>query len=230
MNALTAVERLPRAELESLQLARLRHVVRHAALRVPLFGERLARAGVSADTIHSLDDLRRLPFTTKADFRDAYPYGLLAVPLTEVVRIHASSGTTGKPTVVAYTRRDIEMWTDVMARTLLAGAVGPGDIVQNAYGYGLFTGGLGFHYGIERVGAAAIPSPAASPTGSSPRSPIWARPSCARRPRMRCTWPRPWRRPGCRPAICRSASGSSGRSHGRKAYGRPWSVAWGWPR
>jgi phenylacetate-CoA ligase len=150
------VERLSRADLERLQLERLRALVAHAA-RVPLHRDRLAAAGVTADGIRTLGDLRRLPFTTKADFRDTYPFGLLAVPMDQVVRIHASSGTTGKPTVVAYTRGDLDIWTEAMARTLRAGGVRPGDVVQNAYGYGLFTGGLGFHYGAEAVGAAVIP-------------------------------------------------------------------------
>jgi phenylacetate-CoA ligase len=157
MRDLTAVERAPRAELEALQLRRLRRVVAWVAERVPLYRERGRAAGVSAQDIHSLADLARLPFTTKADFRDTYPYGMLAVPLEDVVRIHASSGTTGKPTLVAYTRSDLEMWTEVMARTLAMGGVGPRDVVHNAYGYGLFTGGLGFHYGAERLGAAVIP-------------------------------------------------------------------------
>jgi phenylacetate-CoA ligase len=151
-----AVETLPRADLARLQLERLRALVTRA-VRVPLHRERLAAAGVTADAIRTLDDLRRLPFTTKADFRDTYPFGLLAVPMDQVVRIHASSGTTGKPTVVAYTRGDLDVWTEVMGRTLRAGGVRPGDVVQNAYGYGLFTGGLGFHYGAESVGAAVIP-------------------------------------------------------------------------
>ncbi len=154
---LTAIERLSRAELTTLQLERLRRQVARACERVPLYRERLGRAGVTASAIRSLDDLRRVPFTVKDDFRDTYPFGLLAVPMDEVVRVHASSGTTGKPTVVAYTRGDLEVWTDVMARTLLAGGVGRRDVVHNAYGYGLFTGGLGFHYGAERVGAAVIP-------------------------------------------------------------------------
>jgi phenylacetate-CoA ligase len=124
---------------------------------VPLYRDRLRAAGVRAADLRSLADLPSLPFMTKADFRDTYPYGLLAVPLDDVVRIHASSGTTGKPTVVAYTARDIELWTVIMARTLRAGGVGPADVVQNAYGYGLFTGGLGVHYGAERIGAAVIP-------------------------------------------------------------------------
>jgi phenylacetate-CoA ligase len=157
MKDLTAVERLRRPELERLQLARLQKTVARAAARVPLYRERLRKAGIASRDVRSLDDLRRLPFTTKADFRDAYPFGLLAVPMEQIVRIHASSGTTGKPTVVAYTRRDLDTWSDVMARTVMAGGVGPGDVVHNAYGYGLFTGGLGFHYGAERVGAAVIP-------------------------------------------------------------------------
>jgi len=151
------VERLPRPELERLQRERLRQTVARVAQTVPLYRERLRAAGVRAEDIRSVADLARLPFTTKADFRDTYPYGLLAVPLHEVVRIHASSGTTGKPTVVAYTRADVATWAEVMARTLMAGDVGPGDVVQNAYGYGLFTGGLGVHYGAERLGAAVIP-------------------------------------------------------------------------
>jgi phenylacetate-CoA ligase len=122
------VETLPRAELERLQLERLRDLVARAA-RVPLHRDRLAAAGVEAEDIRTLDDLRRLPFTTKADFRDTYPFGLLAVPMEQVVRIHASSGTTGKATVVAYTRRDLDVWTEVMARTLRAGGVQPGDVV-----------------------------------------------------------------------------------------------------
>ena len=156
MSDVTPTETLPRADLARLQLERLRAVVARAA-RVPLHRDRLAAAGVGPDGVRALDDLRRLPFTTKADFRDTYPFGLLAVPMDEVVRIHASSGTTGKPTVVAYTRGDLDVWTAVMARTLRAGGVRRGDVVQNAYGYGLFTGGLGFHYGAESLGAAVIP-------------------------------------------------------------------------
>ena len=153
----TPVETGSRVSLEALQLTRLRALVTRVAERVPLYRDRLHAAGVRPEDVRTLADLRALPFTTKADFRDTYPYGLLAVPLEEVVRIHASSGTTGKATIVAYTRHDIEIWTEVMARTLRAGGVGPADVVQNAYGYGLFTGGLGFHYGAERVGAAVIP-------------------------------------------------------------------------
>ena len=156
MSDVTAIERQPRSDLTRLQVERLRALVERAA-RVPLHRERLAAAKVGPGDIRSLDDLRRLPFATKSDFRDTYPFGLLAVPMDQVVRIHASSGTTGKATVVAYTRADLDAWTEVMGRTLRAGDVGPGDVVQNAYGYGLFTGGLGFHYGAEAVGAAVIP-------------------------------------------------------------------------
>ena len=157
MTDLTLVERMPRAELERLQVARLRRQVARAAERVPLYHERLRGAGVTAGDIQSLGDLRHLPFTVKSDFRDTYPFGLLAVPMEEIVRIHASSGTTGKPTVVAYTRGDMDTWSEVMARTLMLGGVGRSDVLHNAYGYGLFTGGLGFHDGGERVGAAVIP-------------------------------------------------------------------------
>ena len=156
MSDVTAIERQPRSDLTRLQVERLRALLERAA-RVPLHRERLAAAKVGPGDIRSLDDLRRLPFATKSDFRDTYPFGLLAVPMDQVVRIHASSGTTGKPAVVAYTRGDLDVWTEVMSRTLRAGGVRPGDVVQNAYGYGLFTGGLGFHYGAEAVGAAVIP-------------------------------------------------------------------------
>lgn len=157
MNHATAIERASRADLERLQTECLRGVVTWAIERVPRVRDRLAAAGVRPEAIRSLADLRRLPFMTKDDFRETYPYGLLAVGLEQIVRIHASSGTTGKPTVVAYTAGDLEVWTQVMARTLAMADVGPRDVVQNAYGYGLFTGGLGFHYGAERLGAAVIP-------------------------------------------------------------------------
>jgi phenylacetate-CoA ligase len=153
----STIERAPRAELERLQLERLRALVDRLAERVPLYRERLRAAGVSAGDLRALADVRRLPVTTKADFRDTYPYGLLAVPMEDVVRIHASSGTTGKPTVVTYSRHDLDVWSEVMARTLALGGVTHADVVQNAYGYGLFTGGLGFHDGAQRLGAAVIP-------------------------------------------------------------------------
>ena len=150
-------ETLPRAAIESLQLKRLQNVVQKAYAAVPFYRESFARAGVTPEMIKSLDDLRRLPFTLKQDMRDNYPYGLFAVPLDEIVRIHASSGTTGKPTVVGYTQRDIEMWAELMARSFVAAGAHRGDIIHNAYGYGLFTGGLGAHYGAEKLGASVIP-------------------------------------------------------------------------
>jgi len=148
---------LPRPELERLQLERLRDTVRRVSERVPFYRERFLQAGITAEGIRSLDDLRRLPFTTKQDLRDHYPFGLFAVPMADVARIHASSGTTGKMTVVGYTLRDIDAWAEVCARSLMCAGVGRGDIVHNAYGYGLFTGGLGVHYGAERLGATVIP-------------------------------------------------------------------------
>jgi phenylacetate-CoA ligase len=146
-----------RAELEALQLERLQRTVRRVCEKVPFYQRAFQAAGITPQDVRSLADLTHLPFTRKSDFRDAYPFGLLAVPLDDVVRVHASSGTTGKPTVVAYTRQDIDTWAEVMARTLACGEVTSHDIVHNAYGYGLFTGGLGAHYGAERIGATVIP-------------------------------------------------------------------------
>jgi phenylacetate-CoA ligase len=150
-------ESMPREALEALQLKRLRDTVARIHARVPFYRKALDERGVTAQSLRSLADLRRLPLTQKSDLRDTYPFGLFAVPLADIVRIHASSGTTGKPIVVGYTREDLALWTEVMARVLTAGGVGRDDVVHNAYGYGLFTGGLGFHYGAERVGATVIP-------------------------------------------------------------------------
>jgi phenylacetate-CoA ligase len=124
---------------------------------VPFYKKRFDEVGVKVDDVSSLDDLRRLPFTYKDNLRDNYPFGMFTVPMDDVVRIHASSGTTGKPTVVGYTVRDIQTWSELMARTLMAGGATRGDMIHNAYGYGLFTGGLGFHYGAEKLGASVIP-------------------------------------------------------------------------
>ena len=151
------VEAMPRPEREALQLTRLRVAVRRAA-RVPLYRDRLAEGGGDAGALATLADLRRLPFTRKADFRDQYTLGLFAVPMTEVVRIHASSGTRGKPTVVGYTTADLHVWREVMARSLAAAGARPGELIQNAYGYGLFTGGLGFHDGAEHMGLTVVPA------------------------------------------------------------------------
>ena len=150
-------ETLPREAIESLQLKRLQQTVERVYATVPFYRRQFDQQGVRPEQIKSLADLRRLPFTLKQDMRDNYPYGLFAVPLDQIVRIHASSGTTGKPTVVGYTRRDIDNWTEMMARSFVAAGAHRGDVIHNAYGYGLFTGGLGAHYGAERIGASVIP-------------------------------------------------------------------------
>jgi len=144
-------------QLRALQLQRLRAITKHAYDNQKLFRERMDERGVKPEDIQTLDDIQKLPFTQKTDLRDTYPYGLFAVPMDEVVRLHASSGTTGKPIVVAYTNEDIEVWKEVMVRTLACAGLHSGDIIQNAYGYGLFTGGLGAHYGAEALGATVIP-------------------------------------------------------------------------
>ena len=150
-------ETMSRSDLQALQGERLKAQVATVYEKVPFYRRRFMEMGVTPQTIRSLADLPKLPFTHKRDFRDNYPLGLTAVAKERIVRIHASSGTTGKPTVVAYTANDIDTWSEVMARTLTAAGVSKHDVVQNAYGYGLFTGGLGFHYGAERVGATVIP-------------------------------------------------------------------------
>ena len=150
-------ETLPREALEALQFKRLRQMLDNVYARVPFYRKAFDDAGVKPEDIKSLADMRKLPFTYKQDMRDNYPFGMFAVPQEQVVRIHASSGTTGKPTVVGYTRRDIDTWSELMARTLSGAGLGKGDILQNAYGYGLFTGGLGAHYGAEKLGASVIP-------------------------------------------------------------------------
>jgi phenylacetate-CoA ligase len=152
-----SIELLDAADLRALQVQRLRDLVAYAEARVPFYRAVLAAERVTASNIRSLDDLRRLPFTTKADLRDHYPFGLFAVPVQDVARIHASSGTTGKPTVAGYTRGDLALWGEVMARALSIAGVTASDVVHNAYGYGLFTGGLGVHIGAERIGATVVP-------------------------------------------------------------------------
>jgi phenylacetate-CoA ligase len=143
-------------ELRALQLKRLKQTIARAA-RVPQYRKKLAATGIAPEDLKRLDDLKALPFTTKEDFRQNYPFGMFAVPMSDVVRIHASSGTTGKPTVVGYTRGDIELWSALMARSIRAAGGRPGDKMHVAYGYGLFTGGLGFHYGAEYLGCTVIP-------------------------------------------------------------------------
>jgi phenylacetate-CoA ligase len=157
LESLDAAERMSRDELEALQLTRLQETVRHAHANVPHYRAKLEDVGVHPDDIRSLDDVAKLPFTTKEDLRQNYPFGMFAVPTEEIARIHASSGTTGVPTVVGYTKVDLEIWASLVARSLRASGVRPGMRVHNAYGYGLFTGGLGAHAGIEALGAMAIP-------------------------------------------------------------------------
>ncbi len=155
--SLDPIERASVDELAALQLERLRWTLRHAYENVADVRARFDAAGVHPDDCRALADLARFPFTTKEDLRRTYPYGLFAVPLERIARIHASSGTTGRATVVGYTRRDVETWTEVMARSIRAGGARPGDCVHVAYGYGLFTGGLGAHYGAERLGCRVVP-------------------------------------------------------------------------
>jgi phenylacetate-CoA ligase len=156
-DSLERIEIASRDEIASLQLRRLKATLRHAYDHVPHYRRRFDESGVHPDDCRSLADLAKFPFTTKADLRDNYPFGLFAVPREQVSRIHASSGTTGKPTVVGYTANDVEMWAKVMARSLRASGVRPGMICHVAYGYGLFTGGLGAHYGAERLGCTVVP-------------------------------------------------------------------------
>ncbi len=151
------IETMPRKQLEELQLERLRHVVDYCYNNVPFYHKRLSEAGVTGDKIKTLSDVQYIPYTTKEDIRDNYPFGLFAVPQKKIVRIHASSGTTGKPTVVGYTRNDINNWSDCVARLCMAVGVTDEDVAQISFGYGLFTGALGLHYGLEKIGCAVIP-------------------------------------------------------------------------
>jgi phenylacetate-CoA ligase len=151
------IETMPREKLQELKLQRLQATVDRVYRSVPFYRKALQKNGFQAGDIKSLDDLKNLPFTVKQNLRDNYPFGLFTVPLQDVVRLHASSGTTGKPSVVGYTKNDIENWADLVARCLVMAGGTKGDVVQNCYGYGLFTGGLGLHYGAERMGAAVVP-------------------------------------------------------------------------
>ncbi len=151
-------ECMSREYLQELQLRRLKETVYRVYAFVPAYKAKMDEKGIKPDDINTLDDIKLLPFTTKQDLRENYPFGLFAIPMSEVVRIHSSSGTTGKPTVVGYSKKDLEIWTELMARALFSAGASKRSVIQNAYGYGLFTGGLGVHYGAERVGASVIPS------------------------------------------------------------------------
>jgi phenylacetate-CoA ligase len=153
-----AIETMPLEDLKNLQSERLVKLVRYIYERCPVYKQKLDKAGVSPGDIQGIEDITKLPFTTKLDMRDHYPYGLFSRPQSDLVEIHVSSGTTGNPTLVGYTRDDLKLWGDVMARVLCCAGAKPGDFVQNAYGYGLFTGGLGFHYGALEMGLTIIPA------------------------------------------------------------------------
>ena len=152
------IETMPRQKIEELQLERLKWLVKYCMDNIPFYNKRLTEAGVTADKIKCLEDIQYIPYTTKADIRDTYPFGLFGQPMKNIVRIHASSGTTGKPTVVGYTKNDIENWSDCMARLVTAAGATSDDIVHIAFGYGLFTGALGLHYGLEKIGATVVPT------------------------------------------------------------------------
>ena len=151
------IETKSRDYIEEVQLQRLKAVVEKVTNRVPFYREKFDKVNFSPEMLNCLEDLEALPFTTKQDLRDQYPFGMFAVPQSELVRVHASSGTSGKPTVVGYTKNDIEMWSEIVARSIALAGGEPGKVLHNAYGYGLFTGGLGLHYGSERLGMVTVP-------------------------------------------------------------------------
>ncbi|MGI6183433.1 MAG: phenylacetate--CoA ligase family protein [Candidatus Fimadaptatus sp.] len=152
-----AIETMPREEMRKLQLERLKSTVKQCYERVPMYRKRMDEMGVHPEDVRTLEDAAILPFTVKDDVRDNYPYGLLAVPMRDIVRLHASSGTTGKPITAGYTRADLDNWATMVARLCVAGGAGPDDIAQISFGYGLFTGALGLHYGLEKLGATVVP-------------------------------------------------------------------------
>lgn len=164
-------ETLPREEIEAIQLSRLKSTVMQVWNSVPAYRKKMEEVGIRPEHIRTLKDLSKLPFVTKQDMRDNYPFGLFAVPKDKLVRIHASSGTTGKPTVVGYTRRDLEMWTECVSRIAAMGGATPKDVAQICFGYGMFTGALGLHYGLEKMGAAMVPSS----TGNSEKQIMYMR-------------------------------------------------------
>lgn len=151
-------ETMPRKQIEEIQLERLKWLVDYCLKNIPFYHDRLEKAGITAEKIKTLDDIQYIPYTTKDDIRDNYPFGLFGQPINKIVRIHASSGTTGKPTVVGYTQNDLDNWSDCMARLCMAAGATDEDIVQIAFGYGLFTGALGLHYGLEKIGATVVPT------------------------------------------------------------------------
>jgi phenylacetate-CoA ligase len=151
------METMPRESMQKLQLERLKETLKRCYERVPFHRNNFDKAGIKPEDIQSLEDLQKVPFMKKSDLRENYPFGLLAVDMKDVVRVHGSSGTKGKPTIVAYTKKDIQNWAEIVARAVCCAGGKPGDMFHNAYGYGLFTGGLGLHYGIEYLGATVVP-------------------------------------------------------------------------
>lgn len=151
------IEQADRETIRSIQLKKLKTILIHARDNVPFYRERMAKAGFIPEDVTRLEDIQKLDFTVKTDLRDHYPYGLFAVPMEDIVRIHASSGTTGKPIVAGYTREDLDVWSECIARLVTAAGARKGDIAQISFGYGLFTGALGLHYGLEKIGAAVVP-------------------------------------------------------------------------
>ena len=152
------IECMSRQNMNALQLERLKQTVAYTYENVPMYKKRFDEIGLKPSDIQTLADLQKIPFTVKTDLRDNYPFGLFAVPMKKIVRIHASSGTTGKPTVVGYTKHDLEVWSDLIARLVVQVGGGEDDVAQIAFGYGLFTGALGLHYGLEKLGAAVVPT------------------------------------------------------------------------
>ena len=220
-------ECMQRNDLAALQLSRLKQTVERACAKVPHVRAKFDAAGARPEQLKSLADIVRFPFATKADLRDTYPFGLFAVPREDVVRLHASSGTTGKPTVVGYTRGDMETWTDLMARCIACAGARPGDILHNAYGYGLFTGGLGVHYGAERLGCTVVPVSG----GMTERQVTLLKdlrrthPGCARRP-MPSTSPRSPKGWASISASCRCGSAFSAPSRGATPCAATWRRGW----
>ncbi len=177
---LEPIEIASRDELQALQLQRLKWSLRHAYENVPHYRRAFDAKGVHPDDLTSLADLAKFPFTTKKELRENYPFGMFAVPREQVVRVHASSGTTGKPTVVGYTQGDIDRWADLVARSIRASGGRAGDIVHVAYGYGLFTGGLGAHYGAEKLGCTVIPMSGGQTEKQVQPTSSWSRPATCR--------------------------------------------------
>ena len=157
-NPISAQDYIPRTLLRQIQLQRLQKIVEHEYSHVEFYRKRMDEHGVKPSDIKTLEDVAKLPFMIKKDLRDTYPFGLFALPMKDVVRLHASSGTTGKPIVVGYSQSDIDVWVSCMMRALASAGIEKGDIIQNSYGYGLFTGGLGAHYGVESLGATVVPT------------------------------------------------------------------------